>query len=64
MRFLRGSPYIGHDAVIRLEIAASNGYEHKVVVYQFADPTQLLDFAEKCRLVGNTALRDAPRPAP
>ena len=32
--------------------------------FLFDDPHQLLDAAEKMRLVGNTMLRDAPRPEP
>lgn len=62
MKFLRGSPYVGHDGTARVEIASSNGYEGKTIVYHFADAQQILDFAEKLRLVGNTMLRDAPRP--
>jgi hypothetical protein len=64
MQFLRGSPYQAHDGTGRVEIAAFNGYEGKVFVFHFTDAHQMLDFAEKLRLVGNTMLRDAPRPKP
>jgi hypothetical protein len=56
MKFLRGSPYIGHDGVVRCEIAGSNGYDTRTVVYVFTDAQQVLDFATKLQLVGEAWL--------
>ena len=64
MQFLRDSAYQAHDGTGRLEVSASNGYEVKVFVFRFADAHQILDLADHLRAVGNTMLRDAPRPTP
>ena len=66
MKPLRWSPFVRGDGTLCCEVAATNGYETRTIVFVFgtghAAALAMYEVSEKLRLVSADAMRDAPRP--